>query len=285
MTRINNPLGTADPAEYYRREREIAAKARAGLATVEDYIGLGYPKLGALWMVDPELVEAWADEWHLWCYGTRRRPVFREMTEADFPPFPPFSIKNRDTATGYEWMRIWANCEPYPSWLGIDGESNDPDDANDRWMWMLATAEEPARNLDHDIHAGTIPLVKRAYTRNRWGKTTLDITRCVIAKDVMLDFAQRIGGYGSKIAALLAEGKAAATERQGTEPKARRQRRHRDPKDVDRIAEGMRMVQGGEFTANKAATVIAARDEGQGHSKDAMRDRIARGIRDKLNSP
>jgi hypothetical protein len=75
-----------------------------------------------------------------------------------------------------------------------------------------------------------------------------------------------------------------AAERQGTAPKARRNRIPRDPKDIDRIAEGVRMVQNGTFTANKAAEVIAARDMGMGHSKDAMQDRLARGIRDKLKS-
>jgi hypothetical protein len=210
------PIFAADLAEYYRRESEVLAKARAGTATIEDYLELGHTKLGAMWMVggaERVKAESWAEEWHLWHHGTRRFPVLREVTEADYPPYSPLSMTDRDVASGYEWMAVWADREPYASWLGIDGESGHPDDATARLRWMLASAEEATRNLCHDIQAGTVPLVRRAYSRNRSsGKTTLDITRCVIAKDVMLDFAQRIGGYGSTIAGLLAGRDAAVSD-------------------------------------------------------------------------
>jgi hypothetical protein len=53
-TKSPNPAVTlgADLGEYLLREREIAAKARAGPATIEDYKSLGYTEAGARWMVD-----------------------------------------------------------------------------------------------------------------------------------------------------------------------------------------------------------------------------------------
>jgi hypothetical protein len=123
------------------------------------------------------------------------------ITEADYPPFPPFSIGGQ--ATAYEWMMVWDDREPYAPWFGISGE--DPEQAEARWRMMLDFAEEASRNLVADIQDGTIPLVKRAYRRNRLGDTELDKTRCVISREVMLDdFAKRVGGYKTKIAELLA---------------------------------------------------------------------------------
>jgi hypothetical protein len=135
---------------------------------------------------------------YLWHHGRPRTPP--PGPPITFPPFPSFSIGSQ--ATAYEWMMLWNDREPYAPWFGVDGEN--PNDADRRWHLMVTFAEEAILNLAHDIKAGAVPLVKRAYRRNRRGETELDITRCVIGREAMLDFAKRIGGYGSKIAELLA---------------------------------------------------------------------------------
>jgi hypothetical protein len=197
------PLGPAvtpgaDPDEYWRREREIGAKARSGKATIEDYIALGYTEAGALWIVDPALAESWADEWYT-CgttAGRARRLPGRRLPSRPFLHSP--SVAKPPLTSGL----LCNDREPYAPWFGVDGEN--PNDADRRWHLMVTFAEEAILNLAHDIKAGAVPLVKRAYRRNRRGETELDITRCVIGREAMLDFAKRIGRYGSKIAELLA---------------------------------------------------------------------------------
>jgi hypothetical protein len=194
----------ADFGEHWRREREIAAKARAGTDTIKDYIALGYTEAGARSMVEPqsEPPESWLDEWCLWHHG---KPPPAPPT---FPPVPPFSVS--ESSTAYEWMMVWGDAEPHAPWFG-------PDEADARWRLMLVFAEEASLNLRAEIAAGAVPLVKRAFRRNRLGDTVLDITSCVISRETMLDFAKRIGGYGKKIAELLTA-RQLATQRPG--PKA-----------------------------------------------------------------
>jgi hypothetical protein len=189
--------------EYFRREREVGAKARAGIATVEDYKTLGFTEAGARWLAEQGAAEE---------APPLQDPAASPETETDFASFPPFSIGGRHTA--YEWMMVWGDREPYApwwSWWGIDGENPDnPDQAHARWHLMLFFAEEATLNLRRDIDAGAVPLVKRAYRRNHLGHIVLDVTRCVVSQEAILDFAERIGGFGNRIAELLALRQASA---------------------------------------------------------------------------
>ena len=90
--------------KYMRRQFEIAAKARAEKAAVEDYRTLGHTEAGARWHVEHD--------------AAARAPPSQDLAaspanEAYFPPFPPFSIGDRHIA--YEWMMLWADREPYAS--------------------------------------------------------------------------------------------------------------------------------------------------------------------------
>jgi hypothetical protein len=153
-------------------------------STIEDYLALGYTEAGASWMIEQDASEA-------------EPPPQEEPVWGDLPSFPPVAIGNQ--ATAYEW--IMADHEPH-AWFGVEGEA--PSNAVIRRRLMVFFAQDPALNLLEEIEGGKIPLVRKAYCRNRFGEISLDPTRCVIAKSTMLDFAARIRWKGNKTIAELA---------------------------------------------------------------------------------
>jgi hypothetical protein len=166
-------------------------------AAVESYMALGHTDAGATFMVVCDAGEEAEPKWVL-------QDVLADYDVlSGFDDFRRFSIADHPAATGYEWMMLYADKEPYAPWRSISG--TDPAQAEARREEMRIFAEEAFLNLLADVKARRVVPLKRAYYRDRRGEAALDITRCVFDKPTMLDFFRRIGCYGSKIGNLLAE--------------------------------------------------------------------------------
>jgi len=179
---------------YWRLREELAEKARAGAATIEDYMAQGYTDVGARWMVERDAKGAKP------LPGDGPSPS-SGFIEAHIVSATPFCSGNE--ATFYEWVMHYADREPYSPWLGDSVQ--DPNDGDARWRLMCVFAEEASLNLCADLKDGRIRPDRWAYRRNSRGDTVGDITRSVFSRKTMLDFFARIGGYGTKIAKMLAE--------------------------------------------------------------------------------
>jgi hypothetical protein len=264
----------AGMVEQMRREFEIAAKACAGEATVEDYKALGHTEAGARYHVEQDAAAR---------APPAQDPAASPAIEADYlPPTSPFPIGDRLTV--YEAMMLWADREPYAPWLmlkGINSENrDDPAQSPARWDLMLFFADEATLNLCADIKADKIPLVKRAFRRNRLDRRIreIDITRCVISREVLLDFAERIGGYGNKIAELLAARSTGRTaEAPPTPLPVTPKRRGRRPTKINATAAAIREdIKNGRVTPeeleNMTQEALAARYAVSRHTaRDAMK--------------
>jgi hypothetical protein len=134
-------------------------------------------------------------------------PRLQLVTEADYPPSPPFVVGDRLMA--YEWAMVCAERHPYPSWLGVDEEQAVA--AMERREAALKCRAFVPKKLFHrtfyrelkaEFEAKRIFPLEYAHCSDDPERP--DLTRCVFGAAEMLAIAKRRGDYGPAIAEMLA---------------------------------------------------------------------------------
>jgi hypothetical protein len=123
------------------------------------------------------------------------------ITEDNFAPYIPLKIGDQHTA--FEWMMLAADLDPNAPLISIVGDTIEH--MRSRETRMSALAGEPWRALKRGVRSKRLEPLFWDYCRTLAGDDLPDLTTSVFDAETMAAFFTRVGGYGEKIAAWLAE--------------------------------------------------------------------------------